>query len=102
MTVIGTVQSFAVVAAVAAVAPLVTAQQPAAPPRPRITGISHVAFRVSDGAAARKFYGELIGLSERASAAKGHLIFPVGSHQYLRSTGELQRPRWRLTPRSAR
>jgi catechol 2,3-dioxygenase-like lactoylglutathione lyase family enzyme len=62
---------------------LAAAQQPAAPERPPITGISHVAFRVSDATAARKFYGELIGLSERARAAKGHLIFPVGGHQYV-------------------
>jgi catechol 2,3-dioxygenase-like lactoylglutathione lyase family enzyme len=53
------------------------------PPRPRITGISHVAFRVSDATAARKFYGELLGLSERAGAGKEQLIFPVGSHQYV-------------------
>jgi len=62
---------------------LAVAQQPAAPARPRITGISHVAFRVSDGAAARKFYGELIGLSERAGAGKGQVIFSVGGHQYV-------------------
>ena len=35
-----------------------------APQRPRILGISHVAFRVSDLAAARRFYGETLGLSE--------------------------------------
>ena len=62
---------------------LAAAQQPAAPARPRITGISHVAFRVSDATAARKFYGELLGLSERGGARKGHLFFPVGSHQYV-------------------
>ena len=56
---------------------------PQSPPaRPRITGISHVAFRVTDGAAARKFYGDLLGLSERA-AGKGHRIFQVGSHQHI-------------------
>lgn len=37
-----------------------TAQVPAS--RPRITGIDHIVFRSSDGAAAKRFYGELLGL----------------------------------------
>lgn len=52
------------------------------PRRPRITGISHVAFRVSDAAAARTFYRELLGLSEGASR-DGRQQYNVGSHQYL-------------------
>jgi lactoylglutathione lyase len=36
------------------------AQVPAV--RPRITGIDHLVFRASDAAAARRFYGELLGL----------------------------------------
>jgi catechol 2,3-dioxygenase-like lactoylglutathione lyase family enzyme len=52
------------------------------PPRPRITGISHVAFRVSDGAAARRFYQELLGLSE-GNATDGRLIFRVGANQHV-------------------
>ena len=30
--------------------------------RPRITGIDHIVFRASDAAAARRFYGEVLGL----------------------------------------
>jgi lactoylglutathione lyase len=37
-----------------------TAQVPAN--RPRITGIDHIVFRTSDAAAARRFYGDLLGL----------------------------------------
>lgn len=37
-----------------------SAQGPAA--RPRITGIDHVVLRVSDAAAARRFYGDVLGL----------------------------------------
>ncbi len=50
--------------------------------RPRITGISHVAFRVSDAAAARRFYQELVGLSE-PKAGEGRVRFSVGAHQYV-------------------
>ena len=71
------------VAAVAAVVPVAGSQQASAPQRPRLTGISHVAFRVSDSAAARQFYGELIGLPERAASRHGRLGFAVGGHQYI-------------------
>ena len=39
----------------------VAAAQPATPPRPRITGISHAAFYVSDMAKARAFYEGFLG-----------------------------------------
>ena len=39
----------------------VAAAQPATPPRPRITGISHAAFYVSDMARARAFYEGFLG-----------------------------------------
>jgi catechol 2,3-dioxygenase-like lactoylglutathione lyase family enzyme len=42
---------------------LASVVQPA-PVRPRLTGISHVAFRVTDAAAARQFYGSVLGLTE--------------------------------------
>ncbi len=51
-------------------------------PRPRITGISHVAFRVSDAGAARRFYRDLLGLSERETT-RGRQWFVVGAHQFL-------------------
>jgi lactoylglutathione lyase len=56
--------------------------QPAAP-RPRITGISHVALRVSDATAARAFYRGMLGLSEDARPG-GRLAFTVGAHQEVR------------------
>lgn len=51
--------------------------------RPRLTGISHAAFRVSDPAAARRFYGEILGLSARSTAdAPGErLTFLIGTRQ---------------------
>lgn len=55
---------------------------PQAPPRPRITGIDHVAFRVSDAAAARRFYQEVVGLSE-PRAGEGRVRFSVGAHQHV-------------------
>jgi lactoylglutathione lyase len=62
--------------------PLDASQTQAAPARPRITGISHVAFRVSDAKAARQFYGVILGLSEDA-ASGGRLSFGIGSHQHV-------------------
>ncbi len=56
-------------------------QAPVRTPRPRITGISHIALRVSDAAAARRFYGGTLGLSERAAADGTRLVFDVGSRQ---------------------
>jgi lactoylglutathione lyase len=56
------------------------AQSP--PLRARITGISHVAFRVSDASASRRFYQDFVGLSEGA-ARDGRLIFRVGANQYV-------------------
>jgi lactoylglutathione lyase len=56
--------------------------------RARITGIDHVAFRVTEAAAARTFYGETLGLRERAGAG-GARLFAVGAHQHLRVTADL-------------
>ena len=58
------------------------ARQPVA--RPRITGISHVAFRVTEAAAARRFYGELLGLHERPSPGQGHIVYGIGARQHVR------------------
>jgi len=62
----------------AAVAPV---QPPVA--RPLITGINHVAFRVSDAAAARRFYGDVLGLSERTVASGKRIIYTVGARQHV-------------------
>ncbi|MEO5823126.1 MAG: VOC family protein [Vicinamibacteraceae bacterium] len=43
-----------------------TAQVPAS--RPRITGIDHLVFRVGDAAAAKRFYGDVLGLRESAAS----------------------------------
>jgi catechol 2,3-dioxygenase-like lactoylglutathione lyase family enzyme len=55
------------------------ASQPAgAPERPRIIGISHIALRVSDMAAAKAFYGGILGLTERPGPA-----FVIGPRQHV-------------------
>ena len=56
------------IAAVLAAVSVGAQQAPPAPPRPRIVGISHVAIRVTDAAAARKFYGQVLGLPDMHSA----------------------------------
>lgn len=53
------------------------------PPRPRLTGISHVGFRVTDGASARRFYGDLVGLTERAVSPGGRIAYAVGHRQHV-------------------
>jgi lactoylglutathione lyase len=53
-----------------------------APERPRITGINHVAFRVSDLAAARTFYGQMLGLSPRTSRPP-QVVYAVGARQSI-------------------
>ena len=53
------------------------------PARPRITGIDHVAFRVSDAAAARRFYGDLLGLVERGGAGERAVAYGVGMRQAI-------------------
>jgi catechol 2,3-dioxygenase-like lactoylglutathione lyase family enzyme len=54
-----------------------------APPRPRITGIGHVAFRVSDPATARHFYGNILGLSELGAPQPGRMAYLVGQRQHV-------------------
>jgi lactoylglutathione lyase len=67
----------------AALAAIVVAQLGSAQPspaRPRVTGISHVAFRVTDAAAARHFYADVLGLTERAGGGS-RMTFAIGSRQ---------------------
>jgi lactoylglutathione lyase len=59
----------------------VFAQAPVA--RPRITGINHVAFRVSDAAAAQRFYGELLGLGQRAAVGGNRIVYNIGTRQHV-------------------
>ncbi len=73
---------FLLAAGALAVVPAGLAQSP--PQRPRITGVHHAAFRVSDAAAARRFYDELLGLGEPAQGRGGRAIFPVGVQQSVR------------------
>ncbi len=46
-----------------------------------LTGIDHVAFRTSDAAAARKFYGDLLGLASPADRHGPTLMFRVNMRQ---------------------
>ena len=65
-----------------AVAVLLSGTQ-AAPTRPLVTGIAHVAFRVSDAAAARQFYGTTLGLEEGTAARQGRPLYLVGHRQHV-------------------
>jgi catechol 2,3-dioxygenase-like lactoylglutathione lyase family enzyme len=49
--------------------------------RPMLSGIDHVAFRTSDAAAARMFYGDLLGLASPADRHGPTLIFRVNARQ---------------------
>jgi len=51
--------------------------------RPRIVGIDHVAFRASDVAASRRFYGGTLGLSEAGWACQSGIAFLVGPQQRI-------------------
>src|SRR6266702_3604736 len=56
------------------------------PPRPRVLGISHVAFQVSDLAAARRFYEDFLGYRARpVTPARGGpgepVLVPVNDRQ---------------------
>jgi lactoylglutathione lyase len=70
--------SLAITVALGAIA---VAGSQALPPRPRVTGISHVAFRVTDAAAARAFYGDMLGLQQREAPQPGRLAYAIGPRQ---------------------
>src|SRR4051812_16701384 len=53
-----------------------------APARPRVTGIDHAAFRVTDAGSARAYYAGMLGLDERPSRDR-RIIFAVGSRQRI-------------------
>jgi catechol 2,3-dioxygenase-like lactoylglutathione lyase family enzyme len=55
----------------------------AAPARPRIAGIAHVAIQVSDLAKARAFYGGLLGFSEIGPKRAHTAVFFVNDRQRL-------------------
>ena len=78
----GSCARYALIACLLASAGIAPIPQSAAG-RPRITGIHHVAFRVSDAAAARRFYGELLGFGERAGGAGRRIIYVIGARQYV-------------------
>jgi lactoylglutathione lyase len=54
-----------------------------APARPRITGINHVAFRVSAAAAARRFDGELLGFGQQAGVTGNRIVYNIGTRQHV-------------------
>jgi catechol 2,3-dioxygenase-like lactoylglutathione lyase family enzyme len=69
-----------IVAAGLVVGTLLQSVPSSSPVRPRITGLSHVAFRVSDAEAARRFYGNVLGLAERRRPNRT-ISYVVGAHQ---------------------
>lgn len=73
--------AIAIAACIAPTGGLLSAQGPAR--GPRVTGISHVALRVSDVAASRVFYGGMLGFAEGPAAGAGRILFTVGSSQTI-------------------
>ncbi len=51
--------------------------------RPALVGIDHVAFRTTDAAAARRFYGDLLGLSSPSDRSGPALLFRVSGRQRI-------------------
>jgi lactoylglutathione lyase len=78
------------------------AQNPATPvSRPKILGVAHIGLRTDDLAAARKFYGGVLGYKEpftydRPASEGGGLLltyFKVNDHQYIEVFPELKDPK---------
>ncbi len=67
---------------------LVAPTSPAMSTRPRVLGISHVAFRVSALAAARSFYEDFLGY--RAAGGPELALIPVNERQYVELRAGLQ------------
>src|ERR1700756_2880164 len=75
-----------------------SAQGPAPPTRPKIRGVAHIGVRTDDLAAARRFYGDVLGFQEpfaydRPAAEGGGLLltyFKVNDHQYIEVFPELK------------
>ncbi len=71
-----------------AVVPLSVRAQDSTPQRPPIPGIAHIGLRTDDLAAARHFYGQILGFQEPFTVDKptGGLLltyFKVNDHQYI-------------------
>jgi lactoylglutathione lyase len=69
------------IALVAGATPIWSAQT--TPPRPRITGLSHIALRISDSRAAERFYGGILGLARRPAGGSSRITYTVGAHQFV-------------------
>jgi catechol 2,3-dioxygenase-like lactoylglutathione lyase family enzyme len=85
----------------AVIALRISAQGPAPPTRPKIIGVAHIGVRTDDLAAARKFYGDVLGYQEpftydRPASEGGGLLctyFKVNDHQYIEVFPELKDPK---------
>jgi len=66
------------------------------PTRPKILGVAHIGLRTDDLAAARKFYGALLGYQEPFTYSEGGNLlltyFKVNDHQYIEVFPELKDP----------
>ena len=60
-----------------------------APPRPPVLGLAHVRLLSSDLAAARRFYGGLLGFGETPAPAAGVAVFRVNDRQRIIVTAGL-------------
>ncbi|MGO9274287.1 MAG: VOC family protein [Terriglobia bacterium] len=76
-------------AALAAPEAPVAGPAPAAGSRPQIVGVAHIALKTSDVAAARQFYGHVLGFQEASSLPNpltgrpDGVCFKVNDHQYI-------------------
>ncbi|HZE28004.1 MAG TPA: VOC family protein [Terriglobales bacterium] len=91
-----------IICLVASAAAQDTAAKPVTPlVRPKIVGVAHIGLRTDDLAAARKFYGGLLGYQEpftvdKPKAEGGGLLltyFKVNDHQYVEVFPELADPK---------
>jgi lactoylglutathione lyase len=69
--------------AAAAILAAFVVQAGSAPDRPQVLGISHVAIQVTDMAAAREFYGAVLGLPEQGPKRPHVAVFAVNQAQRL-------------------
>ena len=64
-----------------------------APARPAIVGVAHIALRTDKLAAAREFYGTMLGFEELSPANNFIAYFKINDQQYVEISPELIHPR---------
>jgi catechol 2,3-dioxygenase-like lactoylglutathione lyase family enzyme len=70
-----------------------TSASASAPARPSIVGVAHIALRTDKLAAAREFYGTMLGFHELSPANNFIAYFKINDQQYVEISPELIHPR---------